>query len=425
MTVPTSYRAALVEKAKARGYAYPIAQDMADFALDYGAELRQCSLNQAIALNAARAEVAELRKELEELRRLRAFDTGTVPLPRGLALEHVRLDEMWQQLVRERDNYKRDRDATADVVGALTTQVSRLVRERDVELADVERLKEELAKLKEGSDAWDMGFEEGWGKRDARGKGERARGAVEALGKLFDWAATMPMMTVPRIMDSIQKQLDAARAQVQPGESRPVTGLEPAKPPTTPCGGSDAPPAVSPSSAAQPAGFTPAQVEELRKHLEASAETRAAMKRQCAPVSSETLHRFISRGPAQRAPPGTELRAGLIEALQSELAEVKDTCARQLRIVDAARFLVKLYDAHWTDGPRPSVSHLRDQTAGDGWGDLLCALAALDTAPMPSAREEALEQMRKGGYDKTTHAERVALVNEQLRSRAAAEETKK
>jgi hypothetical protein len=53
---------------------------------------------------AARAEIARLRAEVERLTRLRAFDTSTVPLPPGLALEHERLDAMWRQLVAERDH---------------------------------------------------------------------------------------------------------------------------------------------------------------------------------------------------------------------------------------------------------------------------------------------------------------------------------
>ena len=41
--------------------------------------------------------------EREELKRKDEFNTGSRSLPRGLALEHSRLDVMWQKLVGERD----------------------------------------------------------------------------------------------------------------------------------------------------------------------------------------------------------------------------------------------------------------------------------------------------------------------------------
>ena len=57
---------------------------------------------------AAKAEfwqaTSKLRARVRELERLRDFDTGTTPLPKGLMLEHTRLDDMWQRLVRERDD---------------------------------------------------------------------------------------------------------------------------------------------------------------------------------------------------------------------------------------------------------------------------------------------------------------------------------
>lgn len=47
--------------------------------------------------------IEALEVEVERLERLRAFDTGSATLPPGVVLEHARLDGMWQQLVRERD----------------------------------------------------------------------------------------------------------------------------------------------------------------------------------------------------------------------------------------------------------------------------------------------------------------------------------
>jgi hypothetical protein len=47
-------------------------------------------------------ENAALQKKVEELERLRDFDTTTTPLPKGLMLEHSRLDSMWQELVQDR-----------------------------------------------------------------------------------------------------------------------------------------------------------------------------------------------------------------------------------------------------------------------------------------------------------------------------------
>jgi hypothetical protein len=49
-----------------------------------------------------------LLEEIERLERLRTFDTGSASLPKGVALEHARIDAMWQQLVRERDAAVRD-----------------------------------------------------------------------------------------------------------------------------------------------------------------------------------------------------------------------------------------------------------------------------------------------------------------------------
>ena len=47
-------------------------------------------------------EMARLQAEVERLERLRNFDTGTTPLPKGLVLEHTRLDNLWQKLVIEK-----------------------------------------------------------------------------------------------------------------------------------------------------------------------------------------------------------------------------------------------------------------------------------------------------------------------------------
>jgi hypothetical protein len=59
----------------------------------------------------------EVDREMKRLENLRAFDTDTTPLPKGVMLEYTRLDGMWQQLVRERDELKR--------------QVTDIARERD------------------------------------------------------------------------------------------------------------------------------------------------------------------------------------------------------------------------------------------------------------------------------------------------------
>lgn len=55
-----------------------------------------------------RGLLAQATPRAEAAERLRAFDTSAVPLPKGLMLEYVRLDEMWQQLVRERDTLQAD-----------------------------------------------------------------------------------------------------------------------------------------------------------------------------------------------------------------------------------------------------------------------------------------------------------------------------
>jgi DNA primase large subunit len=47
--------------------------------------------NAELGASGLRTEIARLRAEVERLTRLRAFDTSTVPLPPGLALEHERL----------------------------------------------------------------------------------------------------------------------------------------------------------------------------------------------------------------------------------------------------------------------------------------------------------------------------------------------
>ncbi len=46
------------------------------------------------------------QEELEKLRRCFAYDTGAKELPKGLFSQWGRLDVMWQQLVRERDEEK-------------------------------------------------------------------------------------------------------------------------------------------------------------------------------------------------------------------------------------------------------------------------------------------------------------------------------
>jgi hypothetical protein len=84
----------------------------------------------------------------------------------------------------------------------------------------------------------------------------------------------------------------------------------------------------------------------------------------------------------------------LREMLHRELSATNDECVRLRRVAEAARFLVRLYDARWTDGPSVAVSHLTNPTAGDGWGDLLCALLALDP-PVPAALDAARAEEAK------------------------------
>lgn len=54
------------------------------------------------------AESCTLRERVRELERLRDFDTGALELPKGLMLEHARLDTAWRRLVQERDQALRD-----------------------------------------------------------------------------------------------------------------------------------------------------------------------------------------------------------------------------------------------------------------------------------------------------------------------------
>lgn len=71
------------------------------------------------AIRALVADVERLTAENAELRTLRAFDTGTKALPRGLMLEHARLDRYWQSLIRERDELQQQ---VADLCAMLTEQ---------------------------------------------------------------------------------------------------------------------------------------------------------------------------------------------------------------------------------------------------------------------------------------------------------------
>ncbi|MBC8425104.1 hypothetical protein H8E07_13355 [bacterium] len=93
---------------------------------------------------AGRIEItADKREELEErvaeLERLREFDTGSRELPKGVTLEHSRLDGMWQKMVKRiADLEQALEDRPPDADAALLASANRMLMER------VERLEQVL-----------------------------------------------------------------------------------------------------------------------------------------------------------------------------------------------------------------------------------------------------------------------------------------
>jgi chromosome segregation ATPase len=98
--------------------------------------------NAELGASGLRTEIARLRAEVERLTRLRAFDTSTVPLPPGLALEHERLDAMWRQLVAERDHARAivaAADALREAAGAAVHELDPRPLQRAIDAYDAAR----------------------------------------------------------------------------------------------------------------------------------------------------------------------------------------------------------------------------------------------------------------------------------------------
>jgi hypothetical protein len=111
-------------------------------------------------LTALLSHIDHVTRERDEAERLREFDTGTRELPKGVMLEHNRLDAAWQKMLKERDEAKSEARALSAQVERLQERVAltSIVGKRAIDAADVKiaRLERILAaeQGREGLEGW-------------------------------------------------------------------------------------------------------------------------------------------------------------------------------------------------------------------------------------------------------------------------------
>jgi len=87
--------------------------------------------------------------EREELKRKDEFNTGSRSLPRGLALEHSRLDVMWQKLVGERDAALAKLGAVSELLAECREVLNNYPRSLGYDITHVRKIDAALASTPE------------------------------------------------------------------------------------------------------------------------------------------------------------------------------------------------------------------------------------------------------------------------------------